>query len=90
MKTEIRKQIGDQIDILAVCSVAQKFRNGTESHKQGLDAVLKTTFIGLWKKMAMMVPPILLRSIISYHGTIEYYERVSSFISWNIINGIAN
>ena len=90
MKTEIHKQIGDQIDILAVCSVAQKFRNGTESHKQGLDAVLKTTFIGLWKKMAMMVPPILLRSIISYHGTIEYYERVSSFISWNIINGIAN
>lgn len=88
MKTELLRQTGDQIDVLSVCSVSQKFRNGKTSNREGLDDVLKMTFVGLWKKMSKMMPKILLSKISFYDGSIDYGKNVKSYISWALLNGI--
>lgn len=86
LKTEILNQVGDQVEILSVCSVAQKFRNGTQTTQHGLDEVLSTSFIGLWKKMAILIPSILLSEVLFYKNEIHYSNSIKSLISWGILN----
>lgn len=89
MKKEIFQQLGDQIDVLPVCSVSQKYRNGTQSKRQGLEEVMATTFIGLWKKMAALIPSIILRDVMFCSKTFYYQENLPCYISWNLLNGVA-
>lgn len=90
LKEELVRQLGDQIDVIPVCSVSQKFRNGKRSVREGLQDVLQTTFIGLWKKMAKKVPVPILSNVRNYKAAISYPQTVTGLISWNILNGFAS
>ncbi len=90
LKKELYNQVGDQIEVLSVCSVATKFRNGRISAREGLEDVLKMTFVGFWKKMSKMMPHALLSSVLQYEDGFLYSPDVPSIIAWAILNNNQN
>ncbi|MBP5501562.1 MAG: GTPase domain-containing protein [Bacteroidales bacterium] len=51
IKSQIRKEIGDKVQVISVCSVTVKTRKG-ESSPSGRESVLRAGFLGLWNKIA--------------------------------------
>lgn len=55
LKNQIVKEIGTNIQVIAVCSVAKQTRKGV-SARSGREDVLKASFLGLWEKLSKIYP----------------------------------
>lgn len=55
LKAQITKEIGTNIQVVAVCSVAKQTRKGI-SIRSGKEDALKGSFLGLWEKLANTQP----------------------------------
>lgn len=55
MQNELLKHFSDEIQIIPVCSVSQRTRKG-ESKQFGKEEVLNASFLGLWSKLATILP----------------------------------
>ena len=63
LKRTILEELGNKIQIKAVCSVESRNRKGEVSKPEGLEQVLRVCFLGMWEKVAKVYPLKLLRSI---------------------------
>lgn len=55
LKNQILKEVGDTVQVLAVCNVSTRTRKGV-SEASGLEDVLRVSFLGLWEKAAKILP----------------------------------
>jgi GTP-binding protein EngB required for normal cell division len=76
LRKQIKEEIGTSIQVISVCSVEQRTRKGV-SVKTGKEEVLKASFLGLWNKMAQMLPYRNMSSILN--GNLETIEFKHEF-----------
>lgn len=76
LQAQILKDIGDRVQVLSVCSISQRTRKG-ESKAEGLEDVLKVSFLGLWEKASKVLPMRIAQPIYN----IETYMTVSTKFS---------
>lgn len=55
LRKQILQEIGDRVQVLSVCSVSVRTRKG-ESKANGLEDVLRVSFLGLWEKASKILP----------------------------------
>lgn len=74
--TQIEKEIGNDIQIVPVCSVEVRTRKGS-SVREGKEGVLKASFLGLWEKLANSYPRMQIEFLV---GTQRFFS--SSVFEW--------
>lgn len=55
LRKQILQEVGDRVQVLSVCSVSVRTRKG-ESKANGLEDVLRVSFLGLWEKASKILP----------------------------------
>lgn len=67
----ILMELGNKIQIKAVCSGEYRNRKGQISKPEGLGQVLRVSFLGMWEKVAKVYPSRLLRGIDTVFADLE-------------------
>ena len=70
LKKQIITEVGDKVQVMSVCSVSTRTRKG-ESKANGLEDVLRVSFLGLWEKAAKMLPLRVIRDFVCVNQTLE-------------------
>lgn len=69
LRKQLLNEVGDQVQVLSVCSVSTRTRKG-ESKTSGLEDVLRVSFLGLWEKAAKMLPRMVLGDMVLVNQTL--------------------
>lgn len=69
LKTQLKQEIGDKVQVLSVCNVATRTRKG-ESKASGLEDVLRVSFLGLWEKASKMLPYRAIKQMVEINDTL--------------------
>lgn len=81
LRKQIASEIGDKVQVLSVCNVNTRTRKG-ESHASGLEDVLRVSFLGLWEKMANLLPQRIANNIATIHTQLEVDCDLSDLIAY--------
>lgn len=89
LRQQILTEVGDGVQVLSVCSVSTRTRKG-ESKANGLEDVLRVSFLGLWEKVSKTLPYQIVKRIAYVRGkfgTEKTLPGLCAFASLTLVLG---
>lgn len=81
LKQQIISDIGTNVQVLSVCSVSMRTRKG-ESHANGLEDVLRVSFLGLWEKASKVLPNRVIKPITQIDLNMRMGDNISGLLAY--------
>ncbi|WP_300506242.1 GTPase domain-containing protein [uncultured Duncaniella sp.] len=86
LRKQLLNEVGDQVQVLSVCSVSTRTRKG-ESKASGLEDVLRVSFLGLWEKAAKMLPRMVIGDMVLVNRTLVVDKDLADLCAFATLVG---